>query len=54
MTTDMTGPSVTDAYGFAWSELKRAFLELLLIGIVWALLAVAVPGYLGGLFGLSS
>lgn len=47
MTTDLTGPSVTDAYGFAWSELKRAFLELFLIGVVWLLVA-AVSGYLRG------
>jgi uncharacterized membrane protein len=47
MTTGLTGPSVTDAYGFAWSELKRAFLELFLIGVVWLLMG-AVSGYLRG------
>ena len=29
----VTGPSATEAYGFAWAELKRCFLELLLIGV---------------------
>lgn len=53
MTIEMRGPSVTEAYGFGWAELKRAFLELFLIGVVWALLAVAVPGYLKGFLGLA-
>jgi uncharacterized membrane protein len=35
-----TGPSATEAYGFAWTELKRCFLDLLLVGIVWLLLCV--------------
>jgi uncharacterized membrane protein len=34
------GPSATEAYGFAWAELKRCFLELLLVGVVWMLLSV--------------
>ena len=40
------GPSATEAYGFAWTELKRCFLELLLVGIVWMLLS-APSGWLG-------
>ncbi|HZR81189.1 MAG TPA: hypothetical protein VFD92_08835 [Candidatus Binatia bacterium] len=53
MTTDLSGPSVTEVYGFGWSELKRSFLELLLIGVVWLLLS-SVSGYLrGGLVGLA-
>lgn len=35
-----TGPSATEAYGFGWTELKRCFLDLLLVGIVWLLLCV--------------
>jgi uncharacterized membrane protein len=54
MTTDLNGPSVTDAYGFGWSELRRAFLELFLIGVVWFLIAAAVPSFLrGGIVGLT-
>jgi len=40
-----SGPSASEAYGYAWSELKRCFLELLLIGVVWALLS-APSGWL--------
>jgi uncharacterized membrane protein len=46
MTSDVTGPSATEAYGFAWAELKRCFLELLLVGVVWMLLS-APSGWLG-------
>lgn len=42
----LSGPSVTETYGFAWSELRRAFLELLLIGIV-ALVVCAPQALLG-------
>lgn len=35
----LSGPSASEAYGYAWSELKRCFLELLLIAVVWALLS---------------
>jgi uncharacterized membrane protein len=53
MTTDLRGPSVTEAYGFAWSELKRSFLELLLIGVVWVLLASIAGYFRGGLTGFA-
>src|SRR5260221_13298258 len=43
--TDASGPSATEAYGFAWAELKRCFLELLLVGVVWLLLS-APSGWL--------
>lgn len=42
----LSGPSAIEAYGFAWAELKRCFLELLLIGVVWMLLS-APSGWLG-------
>ena len=41
-----TAPSATEAYGIAWTELKRCFLELLLVGVVWMLLS-APSGWLG-------
>jgi len=44
--TSPSGPSATEAYGFAWAEMKRCFLELLLIGVVWMLLSVP-SGWLG-------
>jgi len=44
--SDVTGPSATEAYGFAWPEIKRCFLELLLLGIVWLLLS-APSGWFG-------
>ena len=37
--TDLAGPSVTEAYGFAWGELRRSFLELLVVVLVWILVA---------------
>lgn len=40
-----SGPSASEAYGYAWNELRRCFLELLLIGVVWALLS-APSGWL--------
>jgi len=43
--TDTSGPSATEAYGFALTELKRCFLELLLVGVVWLLLS-APSGWL--------
>lgn len=42
----LSGPSATEAYGYAWAELKRCFLELLLLAVVWALLS-APSGWLG-------
>jgi uncharacterized membrane protein len=41
----LSGPSASEAYGYAWAELKRCFLELLLIGVVWMLLS-APSGWL--------
>jgi hypothetical protein len=35
----LSGPSASEAYGYAWGELKRCFLELLLLAVVWALLS---------------
>lgn len=46
-------PSVTEAYGFAWSELKKKFLELLLIGIVWLLLSAPSGYFHEGILGLA-
>jgi len=40
------GPSATEAYGLAWPEVKRCFLELLLLGVVWMLLSLP-SGWLG-------
>jgi uncharacterized membrane protein len=37
MAANESGPSAVETYGFAWSELKLHFVELLLIGIVWML-----------------
>ena len=34
-----SGPSASEAYAQAWDVLKRCFLELLLLAIVWALLS---------------
>ncbi|HEY8514763.1 MAG TPA: hypothetical protein VIS07_04515 [Candidatus Binatia bacterium] len=34
---DVTVPSATEAYGIAWRELQRRFLELLLVAVVWVL-----------------
>lgn len=44
--TSLSGPSATEAYGLAWPEMKRCFLELLLLGVVWMLLSVP-SGWLG-------
>ncbi len=53
MTSEITGPSAVEAYGFGWSELKRCWLDLLLIGVVW-LLVSAPSGYLReGVLGLA-
>ena len=41
----LSGPSASEAYGHAWNELKRGFLELLLIAVVWAVLS-APSGWL--------
>lgn len=37
--SSLSAPSASEAYGHAWNHLKRCFLELLLIGVVWALLS---------------
>ena len=34
-----SGPSASEAYAQAWDVLKRCFLELLLLAVVWALLS---------------
>lgn len=40
-----TAPGVTDVYGQGWSHLKRCFLELFLLAVVWGLFGAA-SGYL--------
>lgn len=35
----LSGPSASEAYAQAWDVLKRCFLELLLLAVVWALLS---------------
>ena len=41
----LSGPRASEAYGHAWNELKRCFLELLLIAVVWAVIS-APSGWL--------
>jgi uncharacterized membrane protein len=38
--SDGRAPSAFEAYGSAWTELKRRFLELLLVGVVWLLVTM--------------
>lgn len=45
METSLSGPSASEAYAQAWGVLKRCFLELLLLAVVWALLS-APSGWL--------
>lgn len=51
--TSLSGPSATEAYGFAWAEMKRCFLELLLVGVVWMLLSVPSGWFGDDLLGIA-
>jgi uncharacterized membrane protein len=52
-TIDRTTPTVTESYAAGWAVLKRFALELLAVGVVWALLGLPT-GYLKeSVFGLA-
>lgn len=46
-----SGPSASEAYAQAWGVLKRCFLELLLLAIVWALLSAPAGWFRESLVG---
>jgi uncharacterized membrane protein len=50
---EMTVPSTTEAYGIAWRELKRCFLELFLLGVVWAVLSAPSGWFQESVLGLA-
>lgn len=45
------GPSASEAYAKAWDVLKRCFLELLLLAVVWALLSAPAGWFRDSLLG---
>jgi len=51
--SDLTVPSASDAYRRAWTELKRCFLEMLLIGVVWIVLSAPSGWLREGMLGVA-